>query len=293
MNEKEFLELLDSNQDEIWMNIVGYEGLYWISNMGRIISKRVSIYAFRKQTLRKDGYLEIKLCSNYKSKSFLVHRIVVSHFVAKHTDKLNATNHINNIRTDNRSCNLEVCDYAYNNKYAYDNGSKKPVSMIGINNPRSLPIIQIDLLGNYVSEFISIKEAMGKFNIKGGFRIYKIGEKICASKGQIFMLKSDYQKIKKEDGSIILPKFRISITNKRTMINTKELKKVVQLDENGNAIEVFDSFKLAEAKIGKKGVIDVCRKRISIDKKGYKRIYKSCGGYQWMYYKDYILQKNK
>jgi hypothetical protein len=291
MSKEQFMAFIDYNQDEKWEEINGYEGLYWVSSIGRIISKRGSTYKLRKLRLRKDGYLEVKLCSNYKSKSFLVHRIVVSHFVSKHTGKLNCTNHINNIRTDNRVCNLEICDYAYNNKYAYENGFKKKISMNGVDNPKSLSVVQIDLKGNYINEFISKKDAKSKIGIVGILSIYKFGKKLCTNKGYVFMLKNDYEKIKKPDCSIDIPKFRVNETNKRIVVRTKELEKVVQLGESGDLIKIFDSVKVAETQIGKKGIVDVCRKRVSIDKNGYTHIHSRCGGYKWMYYKDYIKNK--
>ena len=246
-----------------------------------------------KQSRNKGGYLSVKLCLNYKSKSFLVHRLVVSHFIGEYTEKLNATNHKNSIRTDNRSCNLEICDYAYNNKYAYDYGYKKPVLLIGESNPKSQSIIQLDLSGKYVSGFVSIKEAKKKIGLLGGFRIYKIGGKLCSNKGFVFMLKNQYESIKKDDGSIDLPNFRHILTNKRSIVATKELIKVVQLDDYGKPIEIFDNYKVAELKIGKKGILDVCRKRIYIDKAGKMHKNLKCGGYKWMYYDDYLLKQRK
>jgi hypothetical protein len=102
------------------------------------------------------------------------------------------------------------------------------------------------------------------------------------------MLKEEYERIKNNDGSIDLPKFKHIATDKRNIIRTKELIKVVQLDDFGNPIEIFDNYKNAEFKIGKKGVLDVCRKRTHIDKNGKKHQYLKCGGYRWMYHDDYI-----
>jgi hypothetical protein len=161
--------------------------------------------------------------------------------------------------------------------------------MVGTSNPSSVPVIQIDLSGKYVSEFISINEAKSAINHKSGIRIYRMGEKICANKGHVFMLKEEYEKIKKSDGSVELPKFRNIVTGTRSIVKTKELIKVVQLDDLGNAIEIFDSYELAELKIGKRGVLDVCRKRTYTDKNGSTHKYLKCGGYKWMYYDDFLL----
>lgn len=283
-----------SQPNEQWREIIGYEGRYWVSDMGRILSKINSVYKIKKQQIVKGGYLGVTLCLNYKTKSFLVHRLVASHFIGQYDEKRNATNHKNSIRTDNRSCNLEICDYAYNNQYAYDYGHKKPIKMFGSSNKSSQIVVQLNLYGKYVAEFSSKQEASDKIGLHGSLRVYRIGNKLCSNNGFIFMLKDEYLKIKNNDGSIDLPKFRISKTDKRrSIIRTKELIKVVQLDDFGNPIQIFDDYKTAQNRIGKKGILDVCRKRKYTDKKGNTHQYLKCGGFKWMYYDDFLKQNKK
>ena len=286
-------KLLKNISNEIWKDIENYEGLYSVSNMGRIISKRSSVHKILTQRLNKGGYLSIKFCVNYKGKNFLVHRLVFAAFVGEYTKEFNHTNHKDSVRTNNKYSNLERCNSSYNNKYAYKFGHKKAVCMIGEDNPQSISVVMLDLEGRYIQDFPTILDACKKikFKSRSGLRIYKIGEKICANKGFVFMYKNEYDKIKKKHIRIVLPKFRTSITDKRTVLRTKELTKVVQLDTDGNMIEIFDSYKLAEEKIGKKGVLDVCRKRVSVRKNGKKIFHLTCGGYKWVYYTDY--KKNK
>lgn len=274
--------------DEEWKEIRGYEGRYWISNMGRVLSKRGRNYKLLKPIMNWGGYLSVNLCKNYSRKQVLIHRIVVSHFIKEYNQVLNATNHKNNIRTDNRASNLEICDYSYNNKYAYSYGFKRPVMMLGSKNPSSVAVIQLDLEGKFICEFICMKYAKLSLNLKAPLRVYKIGKKICANKGWVFMMKNEYNKIKKEDGSVELPKFRRYNGEKRIIINTKQLRKIVQLSVDDNLIKVFDNYKIAEKEIGKKGVLDVCRNRIFKDKQGYIHQPKTCGGFKWMYYDEYI-----
>lgn len=64
--------------NEIWKDIIGYEGLYQVSNYGRVKSligryKNVSIL---KPGLSKSGYLLVVLCKNKIRKNFLVHQLV-------------------------------------------------------------------------------------------------------------------------------------------------------------------------------------------------------------------------
>jgi hypothetical protein len=270
-------------EGEEWREIKGYENLYWISNLGRVLSKRSRVFKIKKLQIHKTGYYHITLCKNYIKKDFLVHRLVVSHFIGDFYENNNSTNHKNCVRTDNRVENLEICSYAYNNKYAYKHGNKKPIYLIGKNNPVSIKVVRLDLEGKYIDEFVNLKTA-ANFICLTNLRLYTKGKKIVSNKGYIFMKKSEFDNDKNLDGNIDLPKFRKSINhNLKACIYTKELRKVVQLDKLGNLIEIFDSYKLAESKIGKRGVLDVCRNRIYNGKR-----YLTCGGYKWMYYEDYI-----
>lgn len=63
---------------EIWKDIIGYEGLYKISNQGRIWS----CYSNKVKTESiNDGHCYVDLYRNGKRKTYAVHRLVASHFV--------------------------------------------------------------------------------------------------------------------------------------------------------------------------------------------------------------------
>lgn len=92
---------------EQWKPIPGYEGLYEISDMGRVLSVR------RQQLLKpsagNDGYLKLKL----RGKNQRVHRLVLLAFVGPCPEGM-ATRHLNGRRGDNRLANLEWADHATN-----------------------------------------------------------------------------------------------------------------------------------------------------------------------------------
>ena len=98
-----------SLEGEIWKDIVGYEGLYQISNTGRVKSLAKWIYYsngrkdFLKERILKQkisyGYPRVGLTKNKQQKNFLVHRLVMTAFRGK--SKL-CIDHINSDRTDNR-----------------------------------------------------------------------------------------------------------------------------------------------------------------------------------------------
>jgi hypothetical protein len=103
---------------EEWRDVVGYEGFYMVSNLGNIKSKNRILYnrwgAYIKKTdelafpkniegYRKGGLTKDKIC-----KKFSLHRLVAIAFIPNPILK-DEVNHINGIRDDNRTENLEWC----------------------------------------------------------------------------------------------------------------------------------------------------------------------------------------
>lgn len=103
---------------EEWKDIIGYKGLYQISNLGRIKNNKGQILS---QTLDpKSGYLRTHLGKNGKAKWRLTHRLVAEVFI-NNPDGLPEINHKNEIKTDNRVNNLEWCTRNYNANYGTRN----------------------------------------------------------------------------------------------------------------------------------------------------------------------------
>lgn len=102
-------------QKEIWKDIVGYEGLYQVSNLGNV----KSIYKSGKEKIlkagkNKGGYLTVYPCKNGKQRRYLVHRLVAQAFLGDYSEELEV-DHINTIRDDNRVENLRMCTRKENN----------------------------------------------------------------------------------------------------------------------------------------------------------------------------------
>ncbi|MBM7132744.1 MULTISPECIES: NUMOD4 domain-containing protein [Staphylococcus] len=118
--------------NEIWKDIEGYEGLYEISNLGRVKSlPKMSGSCMRKEKilnsknrLTKDGYARVNLHREGKGKDFRVCRLVATHFI-DNPDNKSTVNHINGIKTDDRVENLEWATSNENMKHAYDTQLKK------------------------------------------------------------------------------------------------------------------------------------------------------------------------
>jgi len=114
--------------NEIWKDIKGYEGLYQVSNIGRVKSlertvprKNGSKLPIKERILKpkanRDGYLTVVLCKGSgKRKGFLVHRLVCEAF-HKNPKNKPCVNHIDENKTNNTAGNLEWCTYSENNKH--------------------------------------------------------------------------------------------------------------------------------------------------------------------------------
>ena len=118
----------------IWKDVVGYEGLYEVSNTGLVRThKNKTTYSKRHKTKRKwkqrilksrnpqGRDVRVSLWKDGKGKDFLVHRIVAESFIPKISGK-DSINHIDGNPKNNYVSNLEWCDHKENNNHAFDNG---------------------------------------------------------------------------------------------------------------------------------------------------------------------------
>ena len=99
--------------EEIWKDVKGYEGLYKISNFGRVWSIR------RKLFLKPvdKPYLRVRLYSiDGTNKMFSVHRLVAEAFIPN-PDNLPCINHKDENKMNNCIDNLEWCTAKYNSNY--------------------------------------------------------------------------------------------------------------------------------------------------------------------------------
>jgi hypothetical protein len=115
---------------EKWKAIRGYEGMYEISNQGRVRS--LSRYRenhravqhvpeiILKEYIGRWGYALVKLCSNGKAKEMKVHRLVAEAFL--NTPEKDQVNHKDGNKLNNSVENLEWCTGSENMQHAYDNG---------------------------------------------------------------------------------------------------------------------------------------------------------------------------
>ena len=170
------------NKTEIWKDIPGYEGIYQVSNEGRIKSiphcikankhggKRIAEERIKNITIGWHGYLWVSLCKNGKSKTYSVHRLVAITFI-KNPNEFPAVNHIDGNKENNHVSNLEWCTNHENQMHASRNGLL----------PRSKTVICIETGKLYQSSGEAERETgicgrnirsacAGKYKTAGGHR---------------------------------------------------------------------------------------------------------------------------
>ena len=134
--------------EEIWKDIEGYEGLYQVSNMGRVKSVRKNIIL--SQSI-KNGYKRVALCANNNPKDYYIHRLVATAFIPNH-DNLPQVNHKDENKTNNCVNNLEWCTQEYNLNYG--TGTRRS-QLANTNGKCSKPVLQYTLEGIFIKEWKS------------------------------------------------------------------------------------------------------------------------------------------
>lgn len=166
VNSERWLSLEDL-QGEIWKYIPSYEGIYKVSNYGRV--KTLKRNGIVKDLILKiftysDGrYYHVKL-RNKSIKHVSLHRIVASTFNENIYSK-KCVDHINGNTHDNRACNLRWVTHLENSNNPNTVNRKREWGITRINNENRKPVIQYDKSWNEVCRYESIKEAQRQTRI--------------------------------------------------------------------------------------------------------------------------------
>jgi hypothetical protein len=152
---------------EIWKDIKGLEGLYQVSNHGRIKSLKRKLIDGRvweeriMKTPLSSGYTSVAFRVNNKYFKERVHRLVGFAFLEGYKPGY-LINHKDGNKLNNHFSNLEWCDSAHNANHAFITGLNKGIkAMIKINNKKT---VQLDFQGNLIQIYDSAKEAAKKIN---------------------------------------------------------------------------------------------------------------------------------
>ena len=156
-NSEKYLSLEDL-PNEIWKDIKGYEGLYQVSNYGRI--KYLERIAYKnnrfysthimKLHFNTKKYLDVELSKKGIKHRYRVHRLVAEAFIPN-LNNLPQVNHIDCNKANNYVNNLEWCNNSENQIHAYKNGLniRKKLG----ESPRAKVVLQFDKEGNLIKEW--------------------------------------------------------------------------------------------------------------------------------------------
>lgn len=159
---------------EIWRDVVGYEGVYQVSNKGRV--KRIGAYKNQsdkewkaerilKNAIKDNEYRFVQLSLNNKVRMRYVHRLVAEAFIPN-LDSKPTVNHKDGDRANNNADNLEWSTYSENNVHSIE-----VLHRDSKNSSDSKPVLQFDLQGNLINEYPSMREAQRQTKIVGIDRV--------------------------------------------------------------------------------------------------------------------------
>lgn len=172
--------------EEQWLDIPGYEGLYQISNFGRVKS-----FYFKNPRILKPhkvkGYSNVELYKNKKKKQFYIHRLVMENFCPIENMNVLDVNHKDEDKSNNHISNLEWMTHKDNLNYG-SRAEKARMKMQGKNSSRSKKVrcIEKDVIYEALREAerqlgipatnIS-KACKGKIKTAGGYHWEYVEEK--------------------------------------------------------------------------------------------------------------------
>ncbi len=131
--------------EEEFRDIVGYEGLYQVSNLGKIKNKKKN--KVLKPRKKLNGYLQIALYKERKYRHIGIHRLVAQSFL-DNPNNCPCVNHKDENKENNCVDNLEWCTQKYNTEYS-----------------QATPIEQFDLNNHFIRDYISLREAERQIKI--------------------------------------------------------------------------------------------------------------------------------
>lgn len=183
--------MAERSRGEEWRSVVGWEGLYEVSNFGRVRSLRRAIpmkdgriYTCGGKLLNQfkhHGYYVVRLRYQCTGKIGYVHRLVAEAFLPNPAN-LEVVNHKDENTLNNNVDNLEWCTNVYNLHYGMahqkaNEKRRKRALETGCHNGNSVKVILLDTNGFFVKSFLSISAAARFVGLKWGQGVRKKAEK--------------------------------------------------------------------------------------------------------------------
>lgn len=187
-----YVEKRVSKTEEIWKPIKDYEGLYEVSNFGKVrncrsysphtTSNKTKFGKLKTQRENNCGYLRVRISKNCKGKDLFVHRLVAETFLEKQEGK-SVVNHIDCDKKNNHVSNLEWVSTSENMKHAYQNGlinmysEKRKESMAKVHIKQKKKVLILNNKGEKLGIFDSLQEASLFFGFNRAYfsSVYKNG----------------------------------------------------------------------------------------------------------------------
>lgn len=271
---------MEDFEGEVWKDVPDFEGLYLVSNMGRIKSldrdtkyqrrkDSVAIFrSFKGQIIKASKYGEYLICHlkrNRTQKAVKYHRVVCSVF-HPNPNNLPEVNHINEIKTDNRADNLEWCTRRYN--ATWGTAVERLRTALINNKGNSVVVYQFTLNGDFVAKYPSANEAGRVTGIEPVNILSVCNNKKSSSAG-------GYLWSYTQDPTEILNK----VKRKKHGLSVYGKRRVCQYTVNNEFVKEYDSIIDASKATGisKVTIQKVCSHY------GYQ---KTAGGYKWEYAND-------
>lgn len=153
---------------QVWKDVKGYEGIYKVSNEGKVFSIVSNRNLKQSRGSKRSPYLRVMLCKQGSKKTVMVHRLVAEAFIPNPSTK-EQVNHIDGDKLNNCETNLEWVTRAENQQHAWkeglhehtrevlrDNGRK---NIEKVNDKKRCKVIQYSLEGTLLDTFDSMRDA--------------------------------------------------------------------------------------------------------------------------------------
>lgn len=234
---------------EEWKDVVGYEGLYQVSNLGKVRSHYKDKWRIISDCTTKYGYKVVLLYKDKKRTQSRVHRLVAEAFISN-PQNYPYINHKDENPANNCVENLEWCTAKYNSNYGTATKRRTEKLMI--------PILMFDIDGNILKAFNSIVDAERELKYNHECISRCCSGKILSYKNCIWLYK----------GQESLLQERIERCR-----NSNNFHRIARCDMNGNVLQIYPNVSIAAR--------ESATPRIQIDRQLKKNIISKNSKWLW------------
>lgn len=176
--------------EEEWKDVIGFEGLYQVSSLGRVKSFRKNKPHILANCVGKHGYCVVIL-HNGKGlrKNERVHRLVAESFIPN-PNNFPYVNHKDENKTNNKVSNLEWCTSKYNTNYG------TCIKRIRITNrTHSKTVLQYNKEGILIKRFNSVSQIEDELNFSHSNIVNCLKGKINAAYGYVWLYEDNTEQL--------------------------------------------------------------------------------------------------